>query len=883
MSGLTTDNVDKERLTPLMRQYVEEKEERPDCLIFMRLGDFYEVFFEDAVLVARELELKLTGRDCGLDERAPMCGVPHHAVDKYLNRLLDRGYKIAICEQVEDPAEAKGLVAREVVRVLTPGTQLDPDSLDSGKYSIICSIVEEDGAYGIAACDLSSGHFECSDLLGEQAESHLFDEIERFAPVEFVVNERFASNDNFVDYYKRNQITVSTLPAESFSSKKAAEFGIEYSEKDLLWHRTSAGLVHYLQDTQGMVPTHFGEIKPYKFHDFMILDRSARMNLELTETLRERKRRGSLLWAIDQCKTAMGSRKLRQWLEQPLINISEIERRQDAVEYLLDKFMMRRSLAEALYGLYDMERISGRIASFNVSPRDLVSLRDALRRLPKFHDLLESVDVDLLQSINTNIYALPELEELLSKAIVDEPPLQILDGGLIRKGYNEEKDELAQIASHGEEYIFQLEAEEREKTGIKNLKVGYNRVAGYYIEVTKSQTDKVPEHYRRRQTLTNSERYLTAELKEYEEKILTASQKLKSLEYDLFISLRETVANYLDEIQVTARALAQLDVLISLAEVAEQHNYCRPQLARESILKISQGRHPVVEQIIGASDFVPNDIELDTEDQRIMILTGPNMSGKSTYMRQVALICILAQMGSFVPADSAVIGICDQIFTRVGASDDVAGGQSTFMVEMSEVATILTQATPNSLLILDEIGRGTSTSDGLSIAWAVVEYLADATFIGARTMFATHFHELIELSKTQRGVFNTHVDVAKREGEIVFLHQIKAGGTDQSYGIEVAQLAGVPVPVVDRAREVMDILEKANKKERRQIRKSAQPMDGQMGLFAQAQSVKLADEIIERIADSDPNAMSPIEAYSLLLDLKRLLERQERMRQQEED
>lgn len=882
MSTLRFENIDKERLTPLMRQYVEEKESRPDCLIFMRLGDFYEVFFDDAVLTARELELKLTGRDCGLEERAPMCGVPHHAVDKYLNRLLERGYKIAICEQVEDPAEAKGLVAREVVRVLTPGTQLDPDTLDANKYSIICAVLEEDGAYGIAACDLSSGHFETSDLLGIQAESHLFDEIERFSPVEFVVNEKFAQNYRFMDYCTRKQITVSRLPDSSFTSMKASEFGIKYDEKDLLWHRSSAGLIYYLQDTQGMVPTHFGEIKPYRFRDYMILDRAARVNLELTETLRDRKRRGSLLWAVDHCKTAMGSRNLRQWLEQPLLNISQIRRRQDAVAFLKDNFMIRRSLADALYGLYDMERLSGRIASFNVSPRDLVSLRDTLSRLPEFHELLEEIETDALKAIAGEIHALPELEDMLSRALPDDPPIQIMDGGLIRDGYDVTRDELANIALHGQEYILQLEAEERERTGIKNLKVGYNRVAGYYIEVLKSQSDKVPENYRRRQTLTNSERYLTPELKEYEEKILTANQKLKSLEYEIFISIRETVAQYLEKIQTTARALARLDALISLAEVAERHNYCRPRLTEESILKITQGRHPVVEQILGASDFVPNDIELNTNDQRIMLLTGPNMSGKSTYMRQVALICILAQCGGFVPADSAVIGICDQIFTRVGASDDVSGGQSTFMVEMSEVATILTQATPHSLLILDEIGRGTSTADGLSIAWAVVEYLADTTFIGARSMFATHFHELIELSQTQKGVFNAHVDVAKRGGEIVFLHQIKSGGTDQSYGIEVSRLAGVPVPVVDRAREIMAVLEKANKRERRQIRKDAQPMDGQLGLFAQAQSVKLADEIIERLADSDPNAMSPIEAYSLLLDLKQLVEKQERMRQEED-
>lgn len=882
MNTLTFENTDKERLTPLMRQYVEEKEERPDCLIFMRLGDFYEVFFDDAVLVARELELKLTGRDCGLDERAPMCGVPHHAVDKYLKRLLERGYKIAICEQVEDPAEAKGLVAREVVRVLTPGTQVDPESLESHRYSIICCVLEEDGSYGIAACDLSSGHFETSDLLGEQAESHLFDEIERFAPVEFVVNELFSKNKKFVDYCTRKQITVSTLPDSSFSSQKASEFGLDFGEQDLLWHRCSAGLIDYLQDTQGMVPTHFGEIKAYRFRDYMILDRAARANLELTETLRDRKRRGSLLWAMDRCKTAMGSRNLRQWLEQPLISIAQIEQRQDAVAFLHDNFMSRRSLSEALYGLYDMERLSGRIASFNVSPRDLVSLRDALQRLPAFHNLLDGIATDALQEIAGNIHSLPVLQDKLCRALVDEPPLQILDGGLIRDGYDEKRDKLAKIALHGQEYILQLEKEERDKTGIKNLKVSYNRVAGYYIEVLKSQTDKVPKHYRRRQTLTNSERYITPELKEYEEKILTANQKLKSLEYQLFISLREKVAEYLDQIQATARALAKLDTLISLAEVAERHNYCRPKLTEKSIVKISQGRHPVVEQIIGFSEFVPNDINLNSDDQRIMVLTGPNMSGKSTYMRQVALITILAQCGSFVPADSAVIGICDQVFTRVGASDDVSGGQSTFMVEMSEVASILTQATPRSLLILDEIGRGTSTADGLSIAWAVVEFLADPTFVGARTMFATHFHELIELSKTQKGVFNAHVDVAKRSGEIVFLHQIKAGGTDRSYGIEVSKLAGVPLPVVDRAREIMAVLEKNKNKERRQIRRDALPMDGQLGLFAQAQSVKLADEIIERIAGSDPNAMSPIQAYSLLLDLKQMVERQERMRQEKE-
>ncbi len=880
--ALTFDNVDKSRLTPMMLQLIEQKEKYPDCLIFFRLGDFYELFFDDAITAARELELALTGRDCGLDERAPMCGVPHHAADSYLKRLLNRGYKVAICDQVEDPATAKGLVARDVVRIVTPGTQMDPESLDARAFQYLCCVCRESDAFGLAACDLSSGRFETTEFLSSNGEAQLFDELSRLNPVEFVVNKTFSNDRRFLNYLERQGVTCTVLHDGAFSSDAARSFGLTFTDSDILWPRASAALLTYLSETQKRTPDQIRDIQPYKIREYMVLDRSTRFNLEITETIRDRKRRGSLLWAVDRTKTAMGGRLLRSWLEQPLINRAAIMRRQNSVAALFDRFMLRESLQEALIGLYDIERLSGRIASGSVTPRDLAALRGTLQRIPALISLLKSEEEEGLSALRDSIHPMPELTDLLNAAIVDEPPLAITDGGIIRDGYHYEVDELRDIALHGRDYILSLEAKEREETGIKNLKVGFNRVFGYYYEVSKGQLDKVPDRYTRKQTLVNAERFITPELKEKEDKIIGAEHKLKSLEHELFSAIRETVSSFLPQLQATARGLATLDVLLSFASVAERYRYCRPTILEDNTLVIENGRHAVVEQILsGENDFVANSLELNGDDKRLMILTGPNMSGKSTYMRQAALIVLLAQAGSFVPADSASIGIVDRIMTRVGASDDLAGGQSTFMVEMSEMAAILEQATPKSLLILDEIGRGTGTTDGLSIAWSVMEYIADTRLLGARTLFATHYHELIDLGDKIHGVFNCHVDVSERDGEIVFLHQVRPGGASDSYGIDVAKLAGMPDVVVNRAKELMEQLER-NKGERRTlVRRGARSMDGQLDLFSEAYGVRIADTMIERLEEADIDHMRPVDAYSLLIDLKDLATKRKRQSGQE--
>ncbi len=871
------DQIDKERLTPMMRQLVAEKEKYPDCLIFFRLGDFYELFFDDAIVAARELELALTGRECGLDERAPMCGVPHHAADSYLRRLLARGYKVAICDQVEDPATARGLVDREVVRVLTPGTLTDPESLEAGAYQYICAVCQISGAFGLAACDLPSGHFETTEMLSARAEAQLFDELSRLKPLEFVVNPAFAKHRGFLNYVERQQITYTVLEDGVFSLDLAREKGLSFPDSDLLWPRASAALLSYLEDTQKKTPSQIRTIKPYLLHQTMLLDRATRANLELTETLRDRKKRGSLLWAVDRTRTAMGSRLLRTWLEQPLIDRQRILERQASVAALLEAFVSRQALREALTGLYDIERLSGRIASASVTPRDLVALGGVLDRLPGLRSQLgEHKDPGLVE-LAGSIHELKELRDLLTEALLDDPPLLITEGGIFREGYNQDLDALIQATIHGRDYILSLEAKEREASGIKNLKAGYNRVFGYYYEVSRGQLDKVPDYFVRKQTLVNSERFITPELKEKEDAILGAEQRQKTLEYELFTEIRSRVASQLAPLQETAQALAKLDVLLALADLADRQKYCRPEIVEDGRLLIKEGRHAVVEQILSGEDsFVANDLDLDGRERRAMILTGPNMSGKSTYMRQAALIVLLAQIGSFVPAGSASIGLVDRIMTRVGASDDLAGGESTFMVEMKEMAAILEQATPRSLLIFDEIGRGTGTADGLSIAWSVMEYISDPALLGARALFATHFHELIDLGDRLPGVFNAHIDVAEREGEIVFLHQVGPGGANESYGIDVAKLAGVPESVVDRAREIMAHLEGFGRDKRKIVRRQSRVMDGQQDLFSGAQAVRTADEIVGRLEEADLDNMRPVEAYGLLLDLKDLAARRKR-------
>lgn len=864
---LTFAEVDREKLTPMMQQYVAEKDKRPDCLIFFRLGDFYELFFDDAITASKELELALTGRDCGLDQRAPMSGVPHHAAENYILRLVNRGYKVAIVEQVEDAQEAKGLVKREVVKVVTPGTLTDQTSIDEQKYLFLASILQKGAYYGLAVCDITTGLFDTTEITYGATTPKLLDELSRYKPAEIICNQEFADSKSCHDLLARETITLSVQPDHQFNQASVDQFEIIQTDQYSLWAGASAALLNYIKETQFTLPNDLDKITPYLQDEFMILDHNARRNLELTETLRDRQRRGSLLWAIDRTKTSMGARLLRYWLEQPLLNIEDISRRQNAIDILLEDFILRQELIEKLNGIYDLERLSGRISLGQINARDLVSLITVLDKIEPIKDLLQNFNDPYLSSLNTQLQALPELGKLLKSAIVDDPPLTITEGKIIRPGYNQQVDEFRDATENGKQWIIELEAKERERTGIKSLKVGYNRIFGYYIDVRKTNLDLVPDEYIRRQTLTNSERYITEELKNMEDKIIGAEQKLISLQYDLFTEIRTETMSYLTKLKANAEVLAQLDVLSALAELAEKENYCKPILNNDDTIKISAGRHPVVEQTLGHGNFVPNDVLLDQLDHKVMILTGPNMSGKSTYMRQVALIVLLAQIGSFVPADSAIVGMTDRIFTRVGAADDLAGGQSTFMVEMNEVSQIMRNATNRSLLILDEIGRGTSTYDGLSIAWSVIEHIVDPNFINARTLFATHYHELTDLAESTQGVFNSHISATEKDGAIVFLHQIEPGFAGQSYGVEVAELAGVPDSVVNRAREILYQLERDNQGKRLTVKKSARPLDGQLDLFSAAQNFNQTNKVIEKLKNIDLDYVSPVDARKILEEL----------------
>ena len=864
---LNFEQVNCEDLTPMMQQYVAEKKKRPDCLIFFRLGDFYELFFDDAVLAAKELELALTGRECGLEERAPMAGVPHHAADNYILRLVNRGYKVAIVEQVEDPQEAQGLVKREVVKVITPGTVTDQTAIDEQKYLFLASIYQKGLYYGLAVCDITSGLFETTEITYGATTLKLLDELSRFQPSEIICNQEFADSKACHDLLQRETITLSVQPDTDFDHDSVAKFPVIETEDYTLWSAATAALLNYIESTQFTLPDDLKTIKPYQQDAFMILDQNARRNLELTETLRDRQRKGSLLWAIDRTKTSMGARLLRYWLEQPLLDIKTIVRRQDAISTLLENFIFRQELIEQLTGIYDLERLSGRIALGQINARDLVSLITVLEKIKPIKEILDNFDDPYINSLNEQLQDLSELMELLKSAIVDEPPISIKEGNIIRTGFNSEIDNYRDATQNGKQWILNLESQERERTGIKSLKIGYNRVFGYYIDVRKTNLDAVPQEYIRRQTLTNSERYITEELKNMEDKILGAEQKLISLEYEIFLEIRSKTIDYLPELKANADVLSQIDVLSGLAELAEKNNYCRPLLTKDLKIEISNGRHPVVEQTLDYGQFVPNDAYLDHVDNKVMILTGPNMSGKSTFMRQIALIVLLAQIGSYVPADSAEIGIADRIFTRVGAADDLAGGQSTFMVEMNEVSQIMRNATSRSLLILDEIGRGTSTYDGLSIAWSVIEHIVDPEYINARTLFATHYHELTDLAESTQGVFNCHISTTEQDGKIVFLHQIEEGCAGQSYGIEVAELAGVPDSVVHRAREILFQLERDNQGRRLTVKKSARPFDGQVDLFSAAQSFNQTNKVIDKLKNIDMDYISPVDARKILEEL----------------
>lgn len=872
-------------LSPMMQQYVATKEQYKDCILFYRLGDFYEMFFEDAILVSKELELTLTGKDCGLPERAPMCGVPHHAAEMYITKLVSRGYKVAIGEQVEDPKLAKGLVKREVVRIVTPGTNLNSGALEEKKNNYIMSIVYFGDMYGISTSDLSTGDFYVTEVDSLRS---LLDEINKFMPVEIICNNSFyVSGADIEDIKGRLGIPVFSLEDWYFDDERCKNALLNHFKASSLSGLglgdynagvVSAGsLMQYFLETQKNSLGQLTKIKTYSTGKYMLIDTSTRRNLELVETLREKQKKGSLLWVLDKTKTAMGGRLLRNFIEQPLIEKNEIVERQEVIAALNSSLITRDELREYLNPIYDLERIISKIACKSAGPRDLIAFKNSLQMLPHIKTLLNEFKTPLIEKINKNMDALSDIEKLIDESITEEPPLLIKDGGIIKDGYNEEVDKLRRAKTEGKNWIMQLEAEERERTGVKTLKIKFNKVFGYCIEITNTYRDQfeIPADYTRKQTLTNAERYITPKLKELEDLILGAEDRLVSLEYELFSMIRENIVEHIERIQETAKAVANIDVFASLAYVAEKNNYVKPQINEKGVLDIKNGRHPVVEKMISNDMFIANDTFLDNAQNRISIITGPNMAGKSTYMRQTALIVLMAQIGSFVPAESANIGICDRIFTRVGASDDLASGQSTFMVEMTEVANILRNATRDSLLILDEIGRGTSTFDGLSIAWAVVEYISDTKILGAKTLFATHYHELTELEGTLNGVNNYCIAVKEKGDDIVFLRKIVKGGADKSYGIQVAKLAGVPEAVIERAKELVldlvdaDISKKAREMaEAKHVRRKVEKMDEvdlrQMSFFDTVKD----EDVIEEIKELNLGNMTPIDALNTLYKLQ---------------
>ena len=871
--------------SPMMQHYLQTKEEYPDCILFYRLGDFYEMFFEDAKIVSRELELTLTGKSCGQEERAPMCGVPFHAYESYMNRLVAKGYKVAICEQMEDPKQAKGMVRREVIRVVTPGTNINEQALDEGKNNYIMCIVSLSDQFGVATADVTTGDFFVTEV---DSKRRLLDEIYKFSPTEVVCNEAlFMSGLDIDDLKNRVGIVLYSLEhwyfddslcentlKEHFRVNSLEGLGLADLECGMI---ASGSLLKYLYETQKNSLEQISAIHPYTTGKFMVLDSSTRRNLELVETLREKAKRGSLLWVLDKTKTAMGARMLRSFVEQPLIEKEEIEGRLDAIEELMQRAIDREELREYLNPVYDLERLLTRITYQSANPRDLTAFKSSIGMIPHIRGILLELQSKEIQGICEDMDTLEDLYTLIDAAIEEEPPITVREGGIIKDGYHEEIDRLREAKSQGKNWLAELESKEREKTGIKNLKIKFNKVFGYYLEVTNSFKNLVPDYYTRKQTLTNAERYITPELKEMEEMILGAEDKLVQLEYELFRELREQIAKNVVRIQKTAKALAKIDVFASLALISEQNHYCRPSLNQNGRIDIKNGRHPVVEKMINNDMFIANDTYLDNQKNRISVITGPNMAGKSTYMRQTALIVLMAQIGCFVPAETADIGIVDRIFTRVGASDDLASGQSTFMVEMTEVANILRNATGNSLLILDEIGRGTSTFDGLSIAWAVVEHISNPKLLGAKTLFATHYHELTELEGKLDNVNNYCIAVKEKGDDIVFLRKIVKGGADKSYGIQVAKLAGVPDSVIERAKEIaeelgrhdiVDFTEILSNKKNSATKKKKEHLDEvdltQMSLFDAVND----NDIIEELKEIDVGNLTPIEALNKLYELQ---------------
>lgn len=878
------------KLSPMMEQYVATKEKYKDCILFYRLGDFYEMFFDDAILASKELEITLTGKDCGMEERAPMCGIPFHAADTYINQLVKKGYKVAIGEQVEDPKLAKGLVKREVIRIVTPGTNLSSESLEESKNNYLMCISYVGKNYGISVTDLSTGVFKTCQI--QQAEK-VVDEINKFQPSEVLYQAGVEQVEEIHAVCERLQVSHTEAPDYYFNLETDEEtlkrqFHINSIEglglKDSPACVASCGaLMQYLHETQMSSLSHINHIETYSVDSFMILDSATRRNLELTETLRDKQKRGSLLWVLDKTKTAMGARKLREFVEQPLLYKDAIEKRLDAIEAINKELIVREELREYLNTIYDLERLLTRIALMTANPRDLLAFKTSIQYLPDIYNLLRELPCERINEIYEDYDSLEDLYDLLEQAIVEEPPVSIKEGGIFKQGYRDEIDELRLAKTECKTWLADLESKEREKTGIKGLKIKYNKVFDYYFEVTNSFKSLVPDYFIRKQTLVNAERFTTDELNTLSGKILGAEDKLYALEYDCYVELREKLAAALVRVQKMAGYIAELDALCSLAYVADKNNYVRPSLNTDGVIDIKGGRHPVVEKMLANDSFVENDTYLNNAESRISIITGPNMAGKSTYMRQTALITLMAQIGSFVPAESANIGLCDRIFTRVGASDDLASGQSTFMIEMNEVANILRNATKDSLLILDEIGRGTSTFDGLSIAWAVVEYIADPNILGAKTLFATHYHELTELEGKLSSVNNFCIAVQEEGDDIVFLRKIIKGGADRSYGIQVARLAGVPEPVLKRAREicnelidsdittkVKDIDIKPALSEQPKIKETRSSDYEQLSLFSSPVEMTIANEL----KTMDLNNMTPIKAMLYLQEL------QERLKQQ---
>ena len=850
-----------EELTPMMKQYMKVKNQYKDCLLLYRLGDFYELFFDDAITASRELEITLTGKDCGLKERAPMCGVPYHAVQNYVAKLIEKGYKVAIGEQLEDPALAKGIVKRDVIRVITPGTVIESNILDEKKNNYLASIFRSGANFGIAYSDVSTGEFYTTEFADKNNFPKVLNELGRFEPAEIVVNSEMFNDKFEVDSiskkfktYITNRDEEDEVPELEGMAKLAK---IPYAEN------ATRLLFNYIKETQKIELKHINKINVYNASNYMTLDNIARKNLELTETLRDKNKKGSLLWVLDKTSTSMGGRNLRRWIEKPLMDIGDIHKRLQAVKELKEDVILRSDISETLKKVYDIERLTGKIAYGSVNARDMISLKTSLMQLPALKELMKDRSSDLLKELYDELDVLEDVAKLIEDAIVDDPPVSVKEGGIIKSTYDEEVNKLRTASTEGKNWVIAIESKEREATGIKNLKVGYNKVFGYYLEVSKSFVNMVPDRFIRKQTLSTGERYITDELKEIESTILGAQDKVVNLEYEIFTKIREKIATQIERLQMSSNAVATIDTLCSFAEVADLNSYVMPEVDESNDIIIKDGRHPVVERLIDSGSFVPNDTFLNTTEDRINIITGPNMAGKSTYMRQVAQIVLMAQIGSFVPASSAKIGIVDRIFTRVGASDDLSTGQSTFMVEMNEVANIVLNATPRSLLILDEIGRGTSTFDGLSIAWAVVEYISKTEKIGARTLFATHYHELTELEDKLDGVKNYCIAVKEKGEDVIFLRKIIRGGADESYGIYVAKLAGIPNVIIKRANEILNGLKEGSYaisqvRENKNIKNVSQ---------VDFYNYKLG-EIENELQKIDVNELTPIDALNILVKMK---------------